>query len=155
MDQSTMNVTLETWLITALALTAIIVVDLVYQVRRKSEPGFKESAILTAFFLALSLGFVPFIGQVWGGEYAEEYLAGFITEYSLSIDNLFVFLIIFTKLSVPDKARRQALTVGILIALILRFIFIAIGAAAISAFSWVFYIFGAFLIYTAYSVRCV
>ena len=147
-----MNVTLETWLITALALTAIIVVDLVYQVRRKSEPGFKESAILTAFFLALSLGFVPFVGQVWGGEYAEEYLAGFITEYSLSIDNLFVFLIIFTKLSVPDKARRQALTVGILIALILRFIFIAIGAAAISAFSWVFYIFGAFLIYTAYSL---
>ena len=147
-----MHVTLETWIITAVVLTAIIVVDLVYQVRRKSEPGFKESAILTAFFLALSLGFVPFVGQVWGGEYAEEYLAGFITEYSLSIDNLFVFLIIFTKLSVPDKARRQALTVGILIALILRFIFIAIGAAAISAFSWVFYIFGAFLIYTAYSL---
>ena len=74
------------------------------------------------------------------------------TEYSLSVDNLFVFLIIFTKLAVPEKAKRQALTVGILIALVLRFIFIAIGAVAISAFSWVFYIFGAFLIYTAYTL---
>jgi tellurite resistance protein TerC len=92
------------------------------------------------------------VGQTWGSPYDSEYLAGFITEYSLSIDNLFIFLIIFTKLAVPEKAKRQALTIGILIALVLRFIFIAIGAVAISRFSWVFYLFGAFLIYTAYTL---
>lgn len=152
MNSTTMNVSLEIWLITAVILISIIVIDLLVQVKRKSEPGFKESAILTTVFLGLAIGFVPLVGQIWGGQYAEEYLAGFITEYSLSIDNLFVFLIIFTKLAVPPKARRQALTVGILIALALRFIFIAIGAAAISAFSWVFYIFGAFLLYTAFTL---
>jgi tellurite resistance protein TerC len=152
MNSTGMNVSLEIWLITAVVLVSIIVIDLLVQVKRKSEPGFKESAILTTLFLGLSLGFVPLVAQVWGGEYGEEYLAGFITEYSLSIDNLFVFLIIFTKLAVPPKARRQALTVGILIALALRFVFIAIGAAAISAFSWVFYIFGAFLLYTAFTL---
>ena len=144
-----MNVSLETWLITAVLLTGVIVLDLIFQVKRKGEPSFKESAIFSAIFVALALAFVPFVSQVWGSEFGEEYLAGFITEKSLSVDNLFVFLIIFTKLQVPKKAQSQALIVGILIALILRFIFIAVGAAAISAFSWVFYIFGGFLIYTA------
>jgi tellurite resistance protein TerC len=95
---------------------------------------------------------VPVVSSVWGSEFGEEYLAGFITEKSLSVDNLFVFLIIFTKLRVPKKAQSQALIVGILIALVLRFIFIAVGAAAIAAFSWIFYIFGGFLIYTAISL---
>ena len=147
-----MNVSLEIWLITAVCLTAIIVIDLIFQVKRKGDPSFKESAIFTTLLLAAALGFVIVINEVWGSQFGSEYLAGFITEYSLSVDNLFVFLIIFTKLAVPEKAKRQALTVGILIALVLRFIFIAIGAVAISAFSWVFYIFGAFLIYTAYTL---
>lgn len=149
MDQSSMNVSLEIWLITALVLTGIIVIDLIFQVRRKNEPTFRESAILSAIFVGLALAFIPVVSSIWGSEFGEEYLAGFITEKSLSVDNLFVFLIIFTKLRVPKKAQSQALIVGILIALVLRFIFIAVGAAAIAAFSWVFYIFGAFLIYTA------
>jgi len=144
-----MNVTPEIWLITAALLAAVIVIDLIFQVKRKSEPSFKEAAIFSAIFIGIALAFTIVVGQTWGGEFGEQYLAGFITEWSLSVDNLFVFLIIFTKLAVPDKARRQALIVGILIALVLRFIFIAVGAAAISAFSWVFYLFGAFLVYTA------
>lgn len=152
MTPTPMNVSSEIWLITATVLAAIIVIDLIFQIKRKSEPSFKESAIFSAIFISIALAFTFFIGGTWGGEFGEQYLAGFITEWSLSVDNLFVFLIIFTKLAVPDKARRQALIVGILIALILRFIFIAVGAAAISAFSWVFYIFGGFLIYTAISL---
>jgi len=152
MNTPSMNVPLEVWLITATIITAIIVVDLLFQVKRKGDPTFKESAIFTSIFLAAAIGFYFFVDQVWGKPYGSEYLAGFITEYSLSIDNLFIFLIIFTKLAVPEKAKRQALTIGILIALVLRFIFIAVGAVAIARFSWVFYLFGAFLIYTAYTL---
>lgn len=147
-----MNVPLEVWLITATVIAAVIVIDLVFQLKRRGNPSFKESAIFTSVFLAASIGFYFFVDQVWGKPFGSEYLAGFITEYSLSIDNLFIFLIIFTKLAVPEKAKRQALTIGILIALVLRFIFIAVGAVAIARFSWVFYIFGAFLIYTAYTL---
>lgn len=147
-----MNVSLETWIITAVVLLGIIVIDLIFQVRRKTETSFKEAAIMSAFFISLAIAFMPFVSATWGSEFGEQYIAGFITEWSLSVDNLFVFLIIFTKLKVPSKARSQALIVGIMIALILRFIFIAVGAAAIAAYSWVFYIFGAFLVYTAISL---
>lgn len=147
-----MNVSLETWIITGVVLIGIIVIDLILQVRRKSETSFKEAAIMSAFFISLAIAFMPFVSATWGSEFGEQYIAGFITEWSLSVDNLFVFLIIFTKLKVPAKARSQALIVGIMIALILRFIFIAVGAAAIAAYSWVFYIFGAFLVYTAISL---
>jgi tellurite resistance protein TerC len=99
--------------------------------------------------MSVALGFAWFVGQTWGGQYGSEYLAGFITEKSLSVDNLFVFLIIFTQFAVPRRLQSQALLIGIVIALVLRGIFIAIGATAINAFSWVFYLFGAFLIYTA------
>ena len=152
MNTPSMNVSLEVWVITAIIITAVIFIDLVFQLKRKGDPTFKESAIFTSIFLAAAIGFYFFVDQVWGQPYGSEYLAGFITEYSLSIDNLFIFLIIFTKLAVPERAKRQALTIGILIALALRFIFIAIGAVAISRFSWVFYLFGAFLIYTAYTL---
>lgn len=152
MTPEPMLVSPEIWWLTASALAVVMIADLIFQVRRKEEPGFKESAFLSVIFMGIALAFTFVIREGWNGEYAEEYLAGFITEWSLSVDNLFVFLIIFTKLNVPPRARRQALIVGILIALVLRFIFIALGAAAINAFSWVFYIFGAFLIYTAVSL---
>ena len=120
--------------------------------KRKKEPSFRESAILSAFFVLVAVAFAPLVSSIWGSTFGEQYIAGFVTEKSLSVDNLFVFLIIFSKLKVPQKAQSQALIVGIMIALVLRFLFIAIGAAAISAFSWVFYIFSAFLIYTAISL---
>jgi tellurite resistance protein TerC len=89
---------------------------------------------------------------VWlfhGSQYGVEFFAGWLTEYSLSVDNLFIFLIIMASFNVPKKYQQQALLVGIILALIFRGIFIALGAVAINQFSWVFYIFGAFLLYTA------
>ena len=88
------------------------------------------------------------MGMVWGWGPGTEYFAGYITEKSLSVDNLFVFLIIMTKFAVPREYQQKVLLVGVVIALILRTVFILAGAAAIEQFSWVFYIFGAFLVYT-------
>lgn len=147
-----MNVSLEAWIITVVVLTGVIVIDLLVQLRRKGEPSYRESAIMSTIFIALAIAFAPLVTWIWGPQYGGEYLAGFVTEKSLSVDNLFVFLIIFTKFRVPKRAQSQALIVGIMIALVLRFIFIIIGAVAISQFSWVFYIFGGFLIYTAYTL---
>ena len=89
---------------------------------------------------------------VWvfaGHQYGTEFFAGWLTEYSLSVDNLFIFLIIMTKFAVPKELQQSALLVGIVLALIMRGIFIAVGAAAINNFSWIFYIFGLFLVWTA------
>ena len=84
-----------------------------------------------------------------GGQLAGEFFAGWLTEYSLSVDNLFIFILIMASFSVPEKYQQFALMVGIVIAIVLRGIFIAVGAAAIENFSWIFYVFGAFLVYTA------
>jgi tellurite resistance protein TerC len=100
-------------------------------------------------YISLALLFTFVVGGVWGPRYAAEYIAGWVTEYSLSVDNIFVFLIIFTQFAVPKRLRSQVLLIGIAIALILRFIFIILGAAFIERFSWAFYVFGAFLIFTA------
>ena len=90
-----------------------------------------------------------FVGSSGAAQYAGEFYAGWLTEYSLSVDNLFVFLLIMASFKVPQKLQQSALMVGIVIAIILRGIFIALGAVVINAYSWVFYIFGAFLVYTA------
>src|SRR6185312_8192467 len=85
----------------------------------------------------------------WGGSYAGEFYAGWLTEYSLSVDNLFVFVIILSRFKVPRQYQQKVLLIGIALALVMRGGFIAVGSAAISRFSWVFYIFAAFLVYTA------
>lgn len=144
-----MQVELWMWVATVIPLVGIIVVDLIVQARNPHEPSFKESGIQSAIYIALALAFAWFVGEYWGSDFGNQFLAGFITEKSLSVDNLFVFLIIFTKFAVPRKLQSEALLIGIAIALVLRAIFIAVGAAAIEAFSWIFYIFGAFLVYTA------
>lgn len=143
------GVEFSTWLITIGILSVVLIADLIYQVRKPHEPTYRESAIQSAIYFSAGLAFTLLVGLVWGEQYGNEYLAGFITEKSLSVDNLFVFLIIFTTFRVPRKLQSQALLVGIAIALILRGIFIALGAAIIENFSWAFYLFGAFLIYTA------
>jgi tellurite resistance protein TerC len=146
------NIDLSVWLITILAFSVVIVGDLVYQIRNPHEPTFKESAIQSSIYVALALLFTFVIAHFWGGQYAGEYIAGFITEKSLSVDNLFVFLLIFTQFKVPRKLQSEALLVGIVIALIMRGIFIAAGAAFIENFSWAFYVFGAFLVVTAVKI---
>lgn len=144
-----MNVELWVWLATIGILSSIILGDLVYQVRHPHEPTFRESAIQSAIYMSAALLFTFVVAWVWPGQFSSEYLAGFITEKALSVDNLFVFLIIFTQFKVPRHLQSQALLVGIVIALIMRGIFIAAGAAFIERFSWAFYLFGAFLVFTA------
>jgi tellurite resistance protein TerC len=137
------------WQLSIGLITLVILGDLIYQIRKPHEPTFKESAIQSVIYIGLALLFTFLVTEVWGARFGGEYLAGFITEKSLSDDNLFVFLVIFTKFAVPRRLQSQALLIGIVLALILRGIFIAAGAAAIEQFSWVFYIFGLFLLYTA------
>lgn len=149
LESKAMNVELWVWLVTVGVLSLVIIGDLIYQIRHPHEPGFKESAIQSGIYITLALLFTFVIGAVWPGDFASEYLAGFITEKALSVDNLFVFLIIFTQFKIPRHLQSEALLVGIVIALIMRGIFIWAGAAFIERFSWAFYIFGAFLLFTA------
>jgi tellurite resistance protein TerC len=144
-----MNVHLYTWVITVVVMIAILAVDVFIIGRRPHEPSMKEAGTFIGVFVALAVLFGLGVWAVSGSRYAGEFFAGWLTEYSLSIDNLFIFVIIMSSLKVPRHLQQFALMIGIILALIFRGIFIAIGAAAIARFSWVFFIFGAFLIYTA------
>jgi tellurite resistance protein TerC len=126
-----------------------LLADLALVVRRPHEPSVKEASAWVVFYVALALLFGGVLLAVSGGEYATEFYAGWLTEYSLSVDNLFVFVIIMARFQVPRKLQQEVLMVGIIIALVLRGIFILLGAAVIAQYTWVFYIFGAFLVYTA------
>ncbi len=131
------------------AMTLLLIFDVIFLGRRPHVPSNRETGTALGIYISLALLFGVGV-WVWGGAtLAGEYYAGWLTEYSLSVDNLFVFLIIMSKFGVPRIYQQFALLVGIIIALILRAIFILVGAAAINQWSWVFYIFGAFLIYTA------
>jgi tellurite resistance protein TerC len=144
-----MHVTPLAWVITLVVTVGFLMVDVFVIGRRPHEPSMKESGRHLALFVSLAVLFGIGVFMISGSKYGTEFFAGWLTEYSLSVDNLFVFLIIMTKLAVPRQLQQSALLVGIVLALILRGIFIAAGAAAINTFSWVFYLFGAFLVYTA------
>lgn len=144
-----MHVHLWVWILTLGITTALLLFDVFIIGRRPHVPSTKEVVRALVFYIGLALVFGLGIWYFSGATFAAQYYAGWLTEYSLSVDNLFVFLIIMTKFAVPEKLQQAALMAGIVIALILRAIFIGVGAAAINQFSWVFYVFGAFLIYTA------
>ena len=131
------------------ALVLIIAADVFIAYRRPHVPSTRESALWITFYVVLALVFAGLMLVFAGAEHAGQFVAGWLTEYSLSIDNLFVFLIIMARFSVPRKYQQEILMVGIILALVFRGIFILLGAALISNFSWIFYIFGLFLIYTA------
>jgi len=137
------------WAITVVVMVAILAFDVFIIGRRPHEPSTKEASLAIGVFVGLAVLFGLGVWFVSGGRYAGEFFAGWITEYSLSVDNLFIFLIIMSKLKVPRQLQQFALLVGIILALVFRGIFIAVGAAAIDRFAWVFFIFGAFLVYTA------
>jgi tellurite resistance protein TerC len=137
------------WWATIGITTAFLMVDVFVIGRRPHEPSMKEVTRHLIFFVSAAVLFGLGVFYFAGAQYGTEYFAGWLTEYSLSIDNLFIFIIILNKFAVPRKLQQSALLVGIVLALIFRGIFIAVGAAAINQFSWVFYLFGAFLIYTA------
>lgn len=144
-----MDVSGWVWAGTAVFVVGLIIFDFYAHVRTPHEPTFSESVKWSIFYIAIALVFGVALGMVWGWDFGTQYFAGYITEKSLSVDNLFVFLIIMTKFAVPRIYQQKVLLVGVVIALVLRTIFILAGAAAIEQFSWVFYIFGAFLVYTA------
>jgi tellurite resistance protein TerC len=144
-----MDITIWVWLTTVGLLVGLLAADVFIIGRRPHEPSLRECVIAITLYVALALIFGLAVLFTSGPRYAGEFYAGWLTEYSLSIDNLFVFVIIMARLAVPRPLQQTALLVGIILALVMRGIFIALGAAAINQFSWVFYIFGAFLIVTA------
>ncbi|HET7304215.1 MAG TPA: TerC/Alx family metal homeostasis membrane protein, partial [Segeticoccus sp.] len=144
-----MTVPVWVWALTLGVTLALLLVDVFVIGRRPHVPSPKETGGALAFYISAALLFGVGVWIFAGGDFAGQYFAGWLTEYSLSIDNLFVFLIIMAKFGVPQKLQQYALMIGIVTALIMRAIFIAVGAAAINHFSWVFYVFGAFLVYTA------
>ncbi|MDY7544311.1 TerC family protein [Cryobacterium breve] len=130
-------------------LTLVLVADLLIVYKRPHVPSMREASLWVVFYVVLALLFALAMLLLADAEHAGQFLAGWLTEYSLSIDNLFVFVIIMARFSVPRKYQQEVLMVGIIIALVLRLIFILLGASLIENFSWIFYIFGAFLLYTA------
>jgi tellurite resistance protein TerC len=144
-----MHVTPLVWWLTIGLTSALLVFDVVVVGRRAHEPSRREVTVALASFIGLAVAFGIGVWVVAGQQYGTEFFAGWLTEYSLSVDNLFIFLIIMAKFGVPRAYQQTALLIGIVIALVMRGVFIAVGAAAINNFSWVFYLFGLFLIYTA------
>ena len=144
-----MHVHALAWIVLAGIILNMIAVDIVGHVRTPHEPTLKEATWWSVAYIAIALLFGGIVWAVWGPQYGQEYLGGYITEKALSIDNLFVFVIILSSFRVPRKDQQEVLLAGIVIALILRLIFILAGAALIENFSWVFYIFGAWLLWTA------
>ena len=138
------------WIITISALLLIIALDFAWAVsRRHKDTTMKEATAWSLFYISLAVLFGLSLSQWLGAQEQKEFFAGWLTEYSLSFDNLFVFVLILTRLKIDKQKQQLALLIGILIALVLRVIAISLGKAAIEQFEWVFFIFGAFLIYTA------
>ena len=145
-----MNVPVWLWLATIAALVGVILVDLFISNRKPHAVSMGEAARWILVYLTLAVLFGVGVWLFAGGGFAGEFFAGYLTEYSLSVDNLFIFVIIMSAFKVPAEHQHRVLLVGIVLALVMRGVFIAIGAAAIAAFSWVFYLFAAVLLVTAY-----
>ena len=145
-----MEITPLIWIITIAVTIAFFVYEFFAHVRKPHEPSIGESARWSAFYIGLALLFGVGIGVVSGWTYGGEYFAGYLTEKALSIDNLFVFLIVMAGFAVPKAYQQKVLMIGIIIALIMRGAFIAVGAALIENYSWIFYLMGALLLFLAY-----
>jgi tellurite resistance protein TerC len=140
------------WIVTVSAFLFVYTAEFIYAKRHPHVVKFREAAQWVTVYLIAAVLFGIGLWNIKGRDAGFEFFAGWITEYSLSVDNLFVFVIILSAFAVPAIYQQEVLQVGIIGALVLRFIFIIIGSAAISRFSWVFFIFGAFLLYTAYKL---
>jgi tellurite resistance protein TerC len=144
-----LEVTALGWTLTIGVIVALLALDLTLGVLRPHAVGFREAAAWSVFYIAVAVAFGIVFGQIAGWDFGAQYFAGYIVEKSLSVDNLFVFVIIMTTFAVPEKYQQEVLTFGIIIALILRVIFIALGATLLNAFSFMFLLFGLLLIFTA------
>ena len=143
-----MDVSLLTWSIVVAAIILLVVVDLLTVSRKAHDVLFKEAAAMSIFYIAIAIAFGVWVWQTAGSQFGTEYFAAYLVEKSLSVDNLFVFIIILAQFKVPSIFHQRVLMFGVILALVLRAIFIAVGAAALAAFSFTFVIFGAILIWT-------
>ncbi|WP_144719391.1 TerC family protein [Agrococcus jejuensis] len=145
-----MDISPLVWIITIAVTIAFFVFEFFAHVRKPHEPSIGEAARWSAFYIGLALLFGVGIGLVSGWGFGGEYFAGYLTEKALSVDNIFVFLLVMSAFAVPREYQQKVLLIGIVIALILRGGFIAIGAALIENLSWIFYVFGALLLFLAW-----
>ena len=143
-----MNLTTTTWLITIGLIVGLLLFDLLTSTRKAHDVSFKEASFWSIFYIAVAVGFGAWVWSDSGAQFGKEYFAAYIVEKSLSVDNLFVFLIILSNFAVPSIYHQRVLMVGIVLALFMRAIFIALGAAALEAFSFTFVIFGGILLWT-------
>ena len=143
-------ITTNAWILTASILAIVVAFDFTWAViRRNQNTSLKEATLWSLLYISLAITFGIYLGTWTDAKTQQEFFAGWLTEYSLSFDNLFVFVIILSRLKIEEKSKQLALLFGILIALVFRIIAITLGAAAIKQFEWIFFIFGAFLVYTA------
>ena len=144
-----MNVTAADWLVLLGTVLVLFAADLLVATLRPHAVGFREAALWSAFFVAVAAGFGLALAGLEGWGYAGQFYAGYIVEKSLSVDNLFVFVIIMSSFAVPREHQQRVLIFGIAASLCLRAAFIAVGAALLSALSFMFLIFGLILLWTA------
>ena len=147
-----MNVSQLGWILTIAGIAVIFAVDFLVMGRRPHVVGMREAGITAGFYVLLAALFGLGVWLFAGHQYGAEFFAGYITELSLSVDNLFVFSVILASFAVPKEHQLKVLQFGIIGALVLRFAFILVGAAALAAFTWLFFLFGAFLIWTAWKL---
>ena len=144
-----MHVPLLAWIILFVVVIGILTFDFFAHVRKDHFPSLKEAATWTAIYIVIALAAGLVIGLTLGWELGGQFFAGWVTEWSLSLDNLFVFVIVISAFKAPREVQQKIIAVGITLALVFRLIFILLGAALIEQFSWIFYIFGVFLLFTA------
>ena len=144
-----MEVTTAAWAATIGLVLALLALDLAVGALRPHAVGFREATAWSVFYIGIAVAFGVVLGSLAGWDYGTQYFAGYLVEKSLSVDNLFVFVIIMTTFAVPAEHQQKVLTFGIVLALVLRAIFIALGAALLEAFSFMFLVFGLLLVWTA------
>jgi tellurite resistance protein TerC len=143
-------ITTNAWILTAILLGIVVAFDFAWAIiRRNQNTSLREATVWSLIYVSLAIAFGIYLGTWTDSQTQQEFFAGWLTEYSLSFDNLFVFVLILTRLKIEEKKKQLALLFGILIALVFRIIAISLGAAAIKQFEWIFFLFGAFLIFTA------
>lgn len=144
-----MNVPVWAWFAVVGVILLMLAIDLVAH-RRAHVIGVREAAVWSLVWVAFGVAFGVLVWMLWGAEFGQQYFAGYLIEKSLAVDNVFVWAIVFAAFAVPREYQHRVLFLGVLGALVFRAIFIAAGAALIENFSWVLYVFAAFLIYTGY-----
>ncbi len=146
------TVPLSYWIVFNIVVLCLLAIDLALAARKTGEPSLKEALVGSAFWIALGLAFNAFVYFWRGPDLAMQFLAGYLIEKSLSVDNLFVFLMVFSYFRVPSAVQHKVLFFGILGAIFIRMFFIVAGVALVARFHWILYLFGIFLVYTGYKM---